>query len=159
VSDRLGGPLPERIVEICQRLFVDAVPFVMAQNIRFVEASYGIAVMGLDWQENLVGDPEQGILGGGVITNMMDQTTGMAAFTRFEKPRTFATLDLRVDYLKPAGRGRSVHVRGECFRMTRSIAFTRGMAYHPDDPDHLIATASATFMLDSSPLPQMKVLP
>lgn len=154
---QLGDPLPQKTVDLCRRLFIEAVPFVAAQNIYLVETSFGVAVTGLDWQEGLVGDPEQGILAGGVVTNMMDQTTGFAAFTRFDRPRTFVTLDLRIDYLKPAAKGRAVHVRGECFRMTRSIAFTRGWAYHPDEQDRPIATGVATFMLDSTPLPKIRL--
>ena len=57
-----------------------------------------------------------------------------------------ATLDLRVDYLRPATPGRTVIGRGECLKVTRSIAFVRGIAYDetPDDP---LAHVAGTFML------------
>ena len=39
-----------------------------------------------------------------------------------------------------------MHARGECYRLTRSVAFVRGVAYH-EDPDAPIASGAATFML------------
>jgi acyl-coenzyme A thioesterase PaaI-like protein len=59
--------------------------------------------------------------------------------------RPQATLDLRVDYLRPAVPGRAVIGRGSCYRMTRSIAFVRGFA-HDGDPDDPVANVTGTFM-------------
>jgi acyl-coenzyme A thioesterase PaaI-like protein len=39
--------------------------------------------------------------------------------------------------------------RAHCYKVTRSIAFVRAVAYE-DDPEDPVATAQATFMLDSS---------
>src|SRR3982750_4050786 len=56
-----------------------------------------------------------------------------------------ATLDLRVDYLRPATPGKTVIGRGECYRLTRSIAFVRGQA-HDGDPGDPLAHVAGTFM-------------
>jgi acyl-coenzyme A thioesterase PaaI-like protein len=56
-----------------------------------------------------------------------------------------ATLDLRVDYLRPATPGKTVVGRGECYRITRSIAFVRGQA-HDGDPADPLAHVAGTFM-------------
>ena len=55
------------------------------------------------------------------------------------------TLDLRVDYLRPAVPERTVIGRGECYRLTRSIAFVRGIA-HDGDPDDPVAHVAGTFI-------------
>jgi len=57
-----------------------------------------------------------------------------------------ATLDLRVDYLRPATPGKTVIGRGECYRITRSIAFVRGQA-HDGDPADPLAHVAGTFMV------------
>jgi hypothetical protein len=66
-----------------------------------------------------------------------------------ETMSSIATLDLRIDYMRPATPRQPVFARAECFRKTHSIAFVRGSAYHesPDDP---IATTIATFVLSSN---------
>lgn len=56
-----------------------------------------------------------------------------------------ATLDLRVDYLRPATPGKTVIGRGECYRITRAIGFVRGQA-HDGDPADPLAHVAGTFM-------------
>jgi len=59
--------------------------------------------------------------------------------------RSFATLDLRIDYMKPARPHEDVFAYAECYKMTRQIAFVRGVAYQ-DSEDNPVANAAATFM-------------
>ena len=58
------------------------------------------------------------------------------------------TLDLRLDYMRPALKGKTVIARCECVKLTRQIAFIRGVA-HGGDPERPIAHSAATFMLSS----------
>ena len=61
-----------------------------------------------------------------------------------------ATLDLRIDYLRPATPAKEVHGRAECFKITRSVAFVRCEAFHPlgdQGESDLVAVANGTFML------------
>src|SRR5471032_2509524 len=55
-------------------------------------------------------------------------------------------LDWRIDYAKPAEPGKPVIAEAECYRITRSVAFTRAFA-HQGDPKNPIAAAAGTFML------------
>lgn len=101
--------------------------------------------LGLDWKEKLVGVPETGVLASGPIVSLMDMATSVAIWVRLGRFRHQATLDLRVDYLRPAAPGRAVIGRGECYAVRRSIAFVRGVA-HDGDPDDPLAHVSGTFM-------------
>lgn len=112
----------------------------------------GYHAHGTDWVElalpyaqSLVGDPASGVLASGPILTMMDMATSLAVWTRLGVFRPHATLDLRIDYLRPATPGRTVTGRGECYRITRAVSFVRGQA-HDGDPDDPLAHVAGTFM-------------
>lgn len=108
--------------------------------------STGEAWMRLPYADRLVGDPETGVLHGAAITTLMDAACGMAVIIRLGRGSNIATVDLRIDYLKPARPGSDVIAHAECYKLTRSIAFVRGTAHHPDAPDDAIASVAATFI-------------
>jgi uncharacterized protein (TIGR00369 family) len=117
-------------------------------------AAIGVAYHdhGEDWVElsipyrpELVGMPETGVLASGPIISLMDMATSLAVWMKLGAFRPQATLDLRVDYLRPAVPGRAVIGRGNCYRIARSVAFVRGIA-HDGDPDDPVANVTGTFM-------------
>ena len=101
--------------------------------------------LGLPYSSDLVGMPESGILASGPIISLMDMATSLAIWVRLGRFRHQATLDMRVDYLRPAAPGRDIVGRGECYGVTRSVGFVRGVA-HDGDPADPLAHVSATFM-------------
>ena len=103
------------------------------------------AEMALPYDARLIGDPDSGVIASGPILSMMDMATSMAVWLKLNAFRAHATLDLRVDYLRPATPGKTVIGRGECYRVTRSIAFIRGQA-HDGDPADPLAHVAGTFM-------------
>jgi uncharacterized protein (TIGR00369 family) len=139
----------ERLARI-NRTFADAVPHNRALGMQIDELSAGLARLSLPWREDLVGNPGTGVLHGGVITSLMDACCGAAVFMSLRKPMPIATLDLRIDYLRPASPHETVLARAECFKVTRNVAFVRGVAYH-DDESRLIASAAGSFMLGTNP--------
>ena len=102
--------------------------------------------LALPWREELVGVSASGVLASGPIISLMDNATSMAVWTRLGTIRPHVTVDLRVDYMRAAQPGRTVIGRGECYKLTRSIAFVRGTAYDAeiDDP---VAHVTGTFMV------------
>lgn len=101
------------------------------------------------WREDLVGDPETGVLAGGLVTTLLDHVGGLAVWTALDRFEPIATLDLRVDYMRAARPRADLVAEARCYRLTRSVAFVRAWAFedHPDDP---VAAAQAAYMLDSS---------
>lgn len=99
----------------------------------------------LPWRQELVGDVAGGLLASGPIFAMMDNATSLATWRKIDAFRPQATLDFRIDYIRPAQSGLAVHGRGECYRVTRSIAFVRGIAYVEDIADP-VAHVAGTFM-------------
>jgi len=131
--------------------FRDYVPFNKALGLTLVEASQdpAIAKMRLPYDARFVGNPETGVLHGGVITTLMDATCGASVFFKLKASLSIATLDLRIDYLKPGTPGRDIYARAECFKTTHNVAFVRAMAFH-DNPEDPIAAASGTFMISTA---------
>ena len=85
------------------------------------------------------------MLASGPIISLMDNATSMSVWTLCRRFVPHATLDLRVDYMRAAVPGRTVIGHGECYKLTRTISFIRGIA-HDGDPDDPIAHVTGTFM-------------
>jgi uncharacterized protein (TIGR00369 family) len=128
------------------RAFMETVPHNQALGIRVVSLAEGEATMLLPYADQLIGNPETGVLHGGAISSLMDACCGAAVFMKLREYTPIATLDLRIDYLKPATRGLDVTAHAVCFKRTRSVAFVRCLAHH-GDPEHAIASAAGAFML------------
>ncbi len=101
--------------------------------------------LALPWRDELVGVAETGVLASGPIISLMDNATSMSVWTLARRFIPQATLDLRVDYMRAAQPGMTIVGHGECYKLTRSIAFIRGTA-HDGDPDDPIAHVTGTFM-------------
>ncbi len=99
----------------------------------------------LPYSEEIVGDEDSGVIASGPIFALMDIATSLASMRRLGRFVPHATLDLRVDYLRPARPGHTVIGHGECYALKRSISFVRGQA-HDGDPDDPIAHVTGTFM-------------
>ena len=101
------------------------------------------------WRGDLVGDPDTGVLAGGLVTALLDHVGGLAVWIALDRFEPIATLDLRVDYMRAAEPGRDLIAEARCYRLTHSIAFVRAWAFEvgPDDP---VAAAQAAYMLSAS---------
>jgi uncharacterized protein (TIGR00369 family) len=100
------------------------------------------------WRADLVGDSETGVLAGGLVTTLLDHVGGLAVWVALDGFRPIATLDLRVDYMRPAEPGRDLIAEARCFRLTHSIAFVRAWAFE-DDPADPVAAAQSAYVVDS----------
>jgi len=116
-----------------------------ALGIDYVAHGSDWAELSLPYDEKLIGMRESGVIASGPIISLMDMATSIAIWCRLDRFRHQATLDLRVDYLRPAQAGRTLIGRGECYGVTRSIAFVRGTA-HDGDPADPVAHVTGTFM-------------
>lgn len=125
---------------------VDPVPHNRALGLALESIDGRKVTLRLPYREDLVGDPTTGVLHGGVITTLLDSTAGCAVMLAQSSPRRVATLDLRIDYMRPATRGLDVIAVGECFHTTKNVAFFRAVAHHGDE-EKLIATATGTFAI------------
>ena len=118
-------------------------------GLRLDRAAPGEAWSSLPYRPVFVGDTATGVLHGGVVTAMLDESCGMAVQLALDGTSAIATLDLRIDYQKPATPGLDIAAHAVCYRVTRSIAFVRATAYQESEDDP-VATATACFMVGAN---------
>jgi uncharacterized protein (TIGR00369 family) len=139
------------ILSAAQRNFLEklytSIPHVTDLGVEVAEIGTASATLRLPYRDQLLGDTVHRLLHTGVITSVIDSVCGLAVLAALPAPVTIATLDLRVDYLRPARAGEALFARADCFRLTRHIAFVSASAYQ--DPARPVASAAATFMLQS----------
>lgn len=119
-------------------------------GLRYVDHGDDWIEIALPWRADLVGVPDigvpnSGVLASGPIITLLDNATSMSVWVKNGAFRAQATLDLRLDYVRAATPGKTVIARAECYRMTRSAAFVRGLA-HDGDPADPVAHAAGVFM-------------
>lgn len=139
-----------RVIQNVNRVFSRGVPHNAALGIVLEDYEpTGQALIRLPYAERLIGNPQTGVVHGGAITSLMDATCGAAVFLGMKPPRPIATLDLRIDYLKPAPSGRDIFCRATVTKITRHVAFVGATAF-ADEEDDPVAKARGTFMIFSN---------
>jgi len=103
----------------------------------------------MPYRPEWLGDTERGVYHTGVITTLVDTVAGLAALAGAGRFEVIATLDLRMDFLRPASQGKDLCVHAACYRLTPSITFVRATAFQ-DDEQSPVAVSQATFMRGSS---------
>ena len=129
------------------RQFIEAIPHSRALGMRLVSIGDGEAEIEMDYDSRFVGDPKTGVIHGGAVSALMDTCGGAAVMSHPRAPKGTATIDLRIDYMRPATPGQRIRARATCYNMTRSVAFVRAVATD-DDEDRPVATATGAFTVE-----------
>ncbi|WP_293404620.1 PaaI family thioesterase [Phenylobacterium sp.] len=138
---------PEALRDAARHM-VETVPQASALGFKLISVEPSRGSIFTPWREELVGDPDTGVIAGGVITALLDHVCGLAVTSRSLEGGflSTATLDLRIDYMRPAAPRADVTANAHCYKLTRNIAFVRAHAFDAD-PEDPIATAQAAFIL------------
>ena len=133
-------------------------PHSRALGFEFVSAEKAFATLKLPFRDDLVGDPDAGVIAGGAVTALLDHVCGHAVMTALDAMTSIATLDLRIDYMRAAEPGLGVYAEAHCYKVTRSIAFVLvvddfGIKYqNRDDFDYLVSSLSRLYQVKASPV-------
>ena len=129
------------------RQFISAIPYSRALGMVLERIEDGVVVISMPYDERLIGDPSSGVIHGGAVSALMDTCAGAAVMSHPSAPVATATIDLRIDYMRPARAGERIVARAECYNVTRSVAFVRATAHDGDD-QRPVATATGAFTFE-----------
>ena len=141
MSDRPPGFDAKKFFELAR-----SVGHGRALGLEYRDSGENWAELDLPWREELVGVPETGVLASGAIVSLVDTASGTSIWVTLDRFIPIVTVDLRLDYLRPALKGETIVARCECVKVTKRVAFVRGTA-HGGDEARPIALSAATFML------------
>lgn len=129
------------------RTMMQWTPHGRALGLELVKLEAGKVFGRVPYRAELIGDPETGSIAGGVVTTLLDQLCGMAAMLAMREAAIVATIDLRIDYMRPAQTGRDILAQAHCYKIGRNVAFVRAIAYE-DSAENAVAHAAAAFMVN-----------
>lgn len=127
--------------------FIEALPHSRALGMRLDAIDEGEAEISMAYDERFIGDPQTGVIHGGAVSALMDTCGGAAVMSHPACQAGTATIDLRIDYMRPATPGQRITARATCYNVTRSVAFVRAVATD-DDTNRPVATATGAFTVE-----------
>jgi uncharacterized protein (TIGR00369 family) len=111
--------------EELMRIMEEHVPFNRYLGIRGHSIGTGTCVLTLTVRDEFVGDPRRPALHGGVVSSLIDTAGGLAAWSALGAGESVSTVDLRVDYLEPAGLGADLRAAADIVRKGNRVCHVR----------------------------------
>lgn len=124
--------------------FIDTLNQARELGLSVTGAEKGCLTLCMPYSDRIIGNPETGVIHGGAITTLMDTASGSVILCALDDFELCPTLDLRVDYMRPAEPNKPVYARAETYKVTRNIIFTRCEAFQ--EGGETIANCVGTFM-------------
>ncbi len=151
--------MQKQVLGKIKEYYLELLPFnkVLGIGIDVLDYDSGDAVVSFDMAPHLIGNSAAGILHGGVTASVIDLTGGLSALiscAKFHEGASLeiiekkivssATIDMRVDYLRP-GKGRSFQCKSRIIRAGSRIVVSKIDLFN--DTKVRIATGTATYLI------------
>jgi len=136
--------MKQRMCQKLARLFERVVPFVGYLGMRFVSLEAGTVRMVVPFRPELIGNPELPALHGGVVASLLDTCGGAAVWSQIGPYDRVSTVDLRVDYLRPA-RAEDLVGTGRVIRLGNRVGFVELRAFHPGAEEEPVAAGTGVY--------------
>ncbi len=149
----------ESVLEKIRDYYLERLPFnkILGIDIDLLDYDSGQAIISFNMTKDLIGNSIAGILHGGVTASVIDLTGGLSAVICCAKNHegksidviekklaSSATIDMRVDYLRP-GKGRSFKCKSRIIRAGSRIVVAKIDLYN--EKETRIATGTATYLI------------
>lgn len=151
--------MQKKVLEKIREYYLEMLPFnkVLGIEIPHLDWDTGAATTTFNMAPDLIGNSVAGILHGGVISAVLDLTGGLCVLiscAKFHQGKSMddivrhltssATIDMRVDYLRP-GRGKSFQCNSQIIRAGSRIVVSKMDLFN--ETDVRIATGTATYLI------------
>lgn len=125
------------------RRIVETPPLHRWLGITLTQARPGEVVIALPYREELLAtpEPENGYVHGGILATLLDLAGDFALATLVG--RGIPTIDLRVDYLRPALPGRALRATGTVVRSGRRLGVADAVVVDAEDGRQLAVARGA----------------
>jgi len=138
------APEIERRLQFVRELMTAEIPFNKVLGIEVLEVEPGRALFLVPFRKDLLGDAQRPALHGGVLSASADACGGAAVWTTIDPEDRISTIDLRVDYLRPA-RAEPIHIEGTVLRIGNRVGVAAIRVFHPDSPGETLADCKGVY--------------
>jgi uncharacterized protein (TIGR00369 family) len=115
------------LLEYLKQVYVVRTPQMRDIGLEITAVEPARGTMRLPPRDDWLGDPERGLMHVGPLIVLADSACGIAVGAAVQaRDVTYATLDLRLDWLRPALPGKDVYSEAHCYRLSRSVAGRSG---------------------------------
>jgi len=139
------------MTESIKNIFIDVVenqiPMAKFIGVKVLEIEEGYVKLLFPYREEFIGDPRTKRLHGGYTATAIDLAGGIASMTYMTSPNDdVATIDMRIDYLRP-GKPKELIAEGKVLSKRRRSIVTDMTIYHSDNKDKIIAIGRGVFSI------------
>ncbi|MHA2179879.1 MAG: PaaI family thioesterase [Promethearchaeota archaeon] len=127
-------------MEELKKVLYKRIPYYSTLGLKLQEIGDGKAMFEILIKEGLT---QNGMVHGGVIASLIDSACACAAISLIYPNGYATTIDLRVEYLKPAAKGKLIG-KAKCMRAGKNIIFCRAKVW--DEEGELISTGSSQLL-------------
>ena len=120
------------------------IPFDLFLGIKVECVEKNFAKLRLPYRPEFIGDPRIPAQHGGVISMLIDTCGGSAVWASVDVRDSIATIDMRVDYLRPAP-PEDLIAEARVKLLGNRVGNTQIIVYAASDPDHIIAEGRAVY--------------
>ena len=128
------------------RIVEELIPFNRFLGLRVRDLGPGLATVELPFRPELIGNPLRPSLHGGAVAMLLDTTGGAAVWTRVSRDDLMSTIDLRVDFLRPA-RPEPLLAHGRVVRLGNRVGVVELRASHAGDEDRPVAAGTGVYSI------------
>lgn len=147
----------QSLVSLITEIFSEKVPFNKWLDLKVQSVRPDCVKTAFEMRHELMGNDRRGMLHGGIISSVLDATGGLSVFISIlEKmqaktpeetkkvSRSFSTIDMRVDFLRP-GIGKRFVVTGYEVRTGKKLVVARSELHN--EQDELIAVGIGSYLV------------
>ncbi len=135
------------VKEIFTEVVEQKIPMAKFIGVKVLEIDEGYVKLLFPYREEFIGDPRSKRLHGGYTATAVDLAGGVAAMTYMTSQEDdVATLDMRIDYIRP-GKAKEIIAEGRVISKRRRSIVTDMKIYHPDAADKVIAEGRGVFSI------------
>ncbi|MCF6366515.1 MAG: PaaI family thioesterase [Bacteroidales bacterium] len=137
--------------DFIKKIFIEVVeqkiPMAKFIGVKVLEIDEGFVKLLFPYRDEFIGDPRTKRLHGGYTATAVDLAGGVASMTYMTSPDDdVATIDMRIDYLRP-GKAKDLIAEGYVLSKRRRSIVTEMKIYHSDDKEKIIAIGRGVFRI------------